>query len=165
MVSMLLVLCVAAVAVVSAVALTEASQATISTKAPPGTPHTIFGYTYDIDGVTPLVSCDVIITNLNTSEQIVTTSDSVEGIYSVDLSLLTLGWSYNDSLNVTAQKGAFSGWNVSLVTENPSEYDQIDVWVKEPLILIPEFPMVILPVGGIIALVAVLGLMRRHEEH
>jgi hypothetical protein len=159
MVSMFLVVCAASVVIVSAVALTGASQSTLSTKAPPGTPHPVFGYTYDTDGVTPIPACDVIITDLTTMEQIVTTSSDPEGIYSVDLSELTLGWVVGDILNVTATKGSAVGWSEAPITDTPSGYDQIDVTLSGTAI--PEFPMVIMPVVGMIALFAVVSLKRR----
>ncbi len=158
-VSMLLVVCAAAIVVISAVALTEASQ---GTKAPPGTPHPVFGYTFDSDGTTALPGCDVVITDMTSMEQIITTSDPTLGIYSVDLSSLTLGWTVGDILNVTATKGTQIGWSEAPITDTPSGYDQIDVTLNGTAI--PEFPMLILPVGGMIALFAVVSLKRKSKK-
>ncbi|MBU0685236.1 MAG: hypothetical protein KJ653_05240 [Candidatus Thermoplasmatota archaeon] len=168
-VSVLLVVCAVAIVIVSAIALvplgkTTASQIISAKDRAPGPPHTIFGYTYDIDGTTPLLGCDVLITVLATGEQYLTTSSSDEGIYSIDMTVFILGYAWDDMLNVTAQKGAFAGWNESAVTDNVNGYNQIDVTLDTLIILIPEFPMVIVPVAGMIALVAVVGLRRRGEE-
>jgi hypothetical protein len=166
-VSMLLVLCAAAIVVVSALALTEASQTTISAKArQPGSPHTVYGYEFDADGVTPLNGCVVTITNTATGEFIIFNEthdgwDPSINIYSVDLSeLLVHGWTVGDILNVTAVKGAATGWNESAITA--AAFDRIDVTLNGTAI--PEFPMVILPVGGMIALFAVVSLRRKGKE-
>lgn len=162
-VSMLIVLCAAAILAVSALALTEASQTTISANArAPGPPHPIYGWTWDADGVTPLTSCDVTVTNLNTTEFIVTTSDSVEGIYSIDMSEFQNGYEIGDILNVTAVKGAQTGWTEAPITDNPDGNDRIDVTLDQAVI--PEFPLLILPVGGMIALFAVVSLRRKSKK-
>ncbi len=105
-----------------------------SARAPPGTPHPLFGYTYAADGTTVIGDCGVTITNLRTGESITTTSDAVEGIYSVDLSVLTLGWAFGDNLEVKAVKGTSAGVSVAPITDTPEGYDQIDV--------------ILLPTGG-----------------
>jgi len=168
-VSMLIVMCAASMLVVSALALTEASQATLSANArQPGSPHTIFGYTYAADGVTPLNGCIVTITNMNTSESIVFNEthdgwDPAQNIYSVDGTEFVLhGWAVGDILNVTAVNGLSTGWNESAITDNPFGYDQIDVTLDGTVI--PEFPMLILPVGGMIALFAVVSLRRKSKK-
>jgi hypothetical protein len=163
MTSMLLILCVATVLIVSAVAMTEASQTMISSeKAPPLPPHPIFGYTVDADGVTPLTSCDVVLTNKATGDTLVTTSDALGGIYSEDAANFLNGYAIGDIINVTATKGAQVGWNESAITDTPAGYDQIDVTLNGSAI--PEFPMLILPVGGMIALFAVVSLKRKGKE-
>ena len=173
-VSVLLVLCVAAIVIASAVALTEASQATISTKADlPPMPHAVFGYTYDLDGTTVVGGCHVTITDLSTGDVIITTSNSVPdefgeglGLYSVDLSNFATAWAYGEILNVTAWNpgGVYAGWTEAPITENEYGYDRIDVTMDKDATLIPEFPMVIVPVAGMIALFVVVGLRRRGEE-
>jgi hypothetical protein len=158
MTSMLLILCVASVLVVSAVAMTEASQ----TKAPPLPPHPIFGYTFDADGVTPLTSCDVVLTDKTTGDTLVTTSDALGGIYSEDAANFANGYAIGDIINVTATKGSQVGWSEAPITDTPSGFDQIDVTLNGSAI--PEFPMLILPVGGMIALFAVVSLKRKGKE-
>ena len=86
-------------------------------------------------------------------------------VYSVDLSELPSGWAFGDLINVTATKDIEIGWNEGYVTDNPDAYDFINVnlngtWVPP----IPEFPMVILPVGGMIVLFAAVSLGRKSEE-
>lgn len=167
--SMLLVLCAAAMVVVSALALTEASQATISIKdkQPPPTPHTIYGFSWAADGVTPMVGSIVVVTNTRTGE-FTTWNETHEGwdptsnIYSIDLSEMPTAWVVGDLINVTSTNGASIGWNESVVTDNPFGFDQIDVTLDGTPI--PEFPMLILPVGGIIALFAVVSLRRKGKE-
>lgn len=169
MVSMLLVVFAAAIVVFSALALTEASQTTLSTKDIPPTPHTILGFTYDDDGVTPINGAIVNITNTRTGE---TTQwnetrpswDPDANVYSIDLSELPTAWILGDIINVTAWKDTEIGWNEGPITDNPFAYDQIDVnlngtWVPP----IPEFPMVILPVGGMLVLFAVVSLRRKEQ--
>jgi hypothetical protein len=158
---MLIVLCAAATLVVSALAVTEASQATISNKAPP-TPHPLFGYTYDADGVTALPGCDVILTNLNTSEVILTTSDATLGIWSEDAANFPTPYEIGNIINVTATKGLQIGWAEAPLTDTPEGYDQIDVTLDGTGI--PEFPMLILPIGGMIALFAVVSLKRKSKK-
>ncbi len=109
------------------------SASALSSKAPPGTPHPVFGYTYAADGVTIVPGCAVTIINVNTSEMLTTTS-SIDGIYSVDLSELQLGWSVGNILEVTATNGGLVGTTTAPVTDSPSGYDQIDV--------------ILLPTGG-----------------
>ena len=182
-VSALLVICAAAIVVISAVAMAPLGKATasqtVSEKArAPGPPHGIFGQTFDTDGSTPVPGCIVHITNIRTGETLVYDStrefwDPNSNIYSVDLSELqiilppaTQQWEYGDILNVTAwnPNGLFVGWTEAPVTDNINQYDIIDVTLNHDASEIPEFPMVIVPVGGMIALFVVVGLRRRVEE-
>jgi hypothetical protein len=162
--SMLLVLFAAATVVVSALALTEASQASISAKQPPS-PHTIYGFSWASDGVTPMLGSIVTVTNTRTGE-FTTWNDTHEGwdplsnIYNIDLSEMPTAWVVGDLFNVTSVNGVNIGWNESVVTDNA--FDQIDVTLDGTPI--PEFPMLILPVGGIIALFAVVSLRRKGKE-
>ena len=162
-VSMLLVFCAATMLVVSALALTEAANAK-----QPGAPHTVFGYTFAADGVTALNGCIVTITNTRTAESMVFNEthagwDPGTNIYSVDLTELDEhGWAFGDILNVTAVNGFDIGWNESAITDTPAGYDQIDVTLNGTVI--PEFPMLLLPVGGMIALIAVVSFRRRSKK-
>jgi chitodextrinase len=111
------------------------SESALSGKAPPGTPHPVFGFTYAADGVTTVPNCDVTIVNVATGEMLTTTS-SIDGIYSIDLSELQLGWAVGDTLEVTATAmgGVLIGSSSAPVTDTPAGYDQIDV--------------ILLPTGG-----------------
>ena len=170
-VSVLLVVCAVAIVVVSAVAMAPLGKATapqtVSAKdRAPGPPHTIFGYTYDTDGTTPVLSCTVLITVEATGEALFFSSSSDEGIYNVDMTYFQLGYTYGDMLNVTAwnPSGVYCGWNRAPITDNVDQYDRIDVTMDKDPTQIPEFPMVIVPVAGMIALVVAVGLRRRGEE-
>ena len=127
--------------------------------------HTIWGCTYAADGVTPLPGCVITVTNTRTGDAIVWDETS-EGwvptlnVYSVDTVEFPNGWSWGDLLNVTAVNGVSVGWNESVITDNPSGLDQIDVTL-DGITDIPEFPMVVLPVVGLVAIAAVVSLKRR----
>lgn len=165
--SMFLVLFAAATVVVSALSVTGASQTSISAKQVPPPPHTIFGYSWAADGVTPMLASIVTVTNTRTGE-FTTWNDTHDGwdplsnIYSIDLSEMPTAWAVGDLLNVTSVNGVNIGWNESVVTDSPSGYDQIDVTLDGAPI--PEFPMLILPVGGMIALFAVVSLRRKGKK-
>jgi hypothetical protein len=162
-VSVFFVLCAAATVVFSALALTEASQATVRQPVPP---HTIFGYSFAADGVTPLNGAIVTVTNMRTGEWTIWNEthdgwDPTSNIYSIDLSEMPTAWADGDLINATATKDFAIGWNEGLVTGSAA-YDQIDVTLDGTVI--PEFPMIILPVGGMIALFAVVSLRRKSKE-
>jgi hypothetical protein len=165
--SMLLVVCAAAIFVVSAFALTEVSQKTASIKAPPGTAHTLIGYTYAADGVTGWNGCFVVVKNTATGESITYDNNHPDWdpsipIYNIDAGLFTLGWNVGDLLNFTATNGVAIGYNESFITTN--QPDITDITLNMTYTPIPEFPMVILPVGGMIALFAVVSLRRKGKE-
>jgi PKD repeat protein len=98
-----------------------------SAKDAPAPPRPVWGITYAPDSVTPLGGCEVTVTNMRTGESIATASYLDSGVYSIDMSQFQLGWIFGDMLNVTATKGAFTGWTEAPVTDNELEYDQIDV--------------------------------------
>jgi hypothetical protein len=167
----MLVMCAAATIVVSAIA--HASVDTEKTAAPaapsalaPGPPYLLWGNTYDALG--DPVECDITVTNVNTGEINTTNSYIVppwplDGYYEIDLqNQFPSGVQIGDLINVTAtdRSGTTIGWNESAVPGGGSM--NMDVTLTGTAI--PEFPMVIVPVTGMLALFAVVALIRRGEE-
>jgi hypothetical protein len=166
----MLVMCAAAIVVVSAIAhasvVTEKATAPPIVQGPPVTPYLLWGYTYD--GVGGPVECNITVTNLNTGDSNTTNSWQVDpwpldGYYELDLAnQLESGVTVGDIINVTAieRNGTSIGWNEMAVPGGGSMH--IDVTLSGTWI--PEFPMVIVPVMGMVALFAVVRLRRRGEE-
>jgi len=165
-VSMLIVMCAAAIVVVSGLALTDASQATVSASArAPGPPHPVYGWTFDADGVTPMTDCEMTFRVVRTGEIITYTEELGANAYVIDMSMFQEGYdavTWLDILNVTAVKGSQIGWNETAITDNPDGNNQMNVTLNGTAI--PEFSTVILPVGGLIALFAVVSLRRKGKE-
>lgn len=167
----MLVICAAATIVVSAIA--HASVDTEKAAAPPialadlpNIPYLLWGYTTDALG-NPY-ECYVTITNLRTGEVNTTNSFIVppwplDGYYEFDLANgPLLGYLVGDMYNVTAVSAVSGtiGWNESAVPGGGSMW--MDVTLTETVI--PEFPMVIVPVTGMLALFVVMRLKRRGED-
>ncbi|MCX6658474.1 MAG: hypothetical protein NTY62_07310 [Euryarchaeota archaeon] len=124
---------------------------------PPGTPYNVFGYTYDAVGA-KLPDCSVTITDLTTGDSKVTVSDPTFAAYMVSLPSFAPTWDYGDDIKITATKDVRIGENQSIVAGSK-------LWLNATLdVQIPEFPMVIVPVTGMIVLMAVVSLRRRSEE-
>lgn len=161
MVSMLLV-CAAAIFVISSVATVPMSRAegpqAPSPTAEPFPPYYAAGYTYDAFG-TILPGCEVNITDVNTNAYNLTTSDAVTGFYMVDIKnglVDTGGFNVGDTVNVTATKGLAIGWNEAVSQD--LGYVAMDITLNG---VIPEFPMAVLPVVGMLALFIVVSLKRK----
>jgi hypothetical protein len=167
----MLVICAAATIVVSAIA--HASVDTEKVAAPaapapgaPGTPYFLTGYTTDALG-NP-VECNITVINLRTLEVNTTNSYIVppwplDGYYEIDLAnSFPSGVQDGDLINVTAIDRTVTtiGWNESAVPGGG--FMSMDVTLTGTAI--PEFPMVIVPVTGMLALFAVVALSRRGEE-
>jgi len=155
----LLLVFVAAIVIVSAIVLGSIGtqhRVPANALAPPGPPYPVAGYTYDSLGA-KLPSCDLNVTDLNTGEYCNTVVSDGNGFYSVDLGSFAV-WTEGDIIKVTAAKDMWTGENQSAVA---GTYLRLDVTLN---VLIPEFPMVIVPVTGMLALVAVVSLRRRGEE-
>jgi hypothetical protein len=69
-----------------------------------------------------------------------------------------------DTVNVTATLGTLIGWAEAQIPDPAGPYINIDVTLHEGGAPIPEFPTVIVPVAGMLALFAVVSLRRRGEE-
>jgi len=155
-----LIVFAAAIVIVSGIALAPIGKGKASeqvkTQAPPGAPYNVLGYTYDAVGA-KLPGCTVNITDVTTGDYNVTTSDPTFAAYLVNLGSFT-AWAPGDEIKITAVKG-------SLVGENTSTVAGLLLWLNATVdVLIPEFPMVIVPVTGMMALMAVVSLRRRGEE-
>jgi hypothetical protein len=153
-----LFVCVAAIALIaSGAALAMANRASATAAFDPDQPpppYNVIGYTYDAGG-TLVPGCDVNITNLRTGDYILTVSD-VNSFYQYNLNDIPSGWIVGDTINVTAQKDLAIGWNEAQTAAGPFLW--LDVHMTA---IIPEFPMVVLPVMGMLALVAVVSFRRR----
>lgn len=155
-----LIVFAAAIVLVSAIVLGSVGtqeRETAKALAPPGPPYPVAGYTRDSTGAV-LFSCALNITDLNTGQYNNTiVSSATTGFYSVNLGAFA-SWTAGDIIKVTAVKGALVGENQSAVS---GSFLAMDVTLD---VAIPEFPMAIIPVTGMIALIAVVSLRRRAEE-
>jgi len=165
----MLIACVAAIIVISAVASVPMGEAKASDpnaeKAtndviinvePP--PYYVAGHTYDALGAA-LTDCLVNVTNLRTGAWNLTTSSSTTGLYRFNLWSMDGDFLEGDPINVTATKDLLIGWNESVVPTPMGSYLTIDVTLANEII--PEFPMAIVPIAGILVLVVVLSATRR----
>ena len=166
----MLVMCAAAIVVVSAIAHAsvdpEKAAPAAPVQGPPVTPYLLWGYTTDILG-NP-VECDITVINLRTLEVNTTNSYIVppwplDGYYEIDLAnMFNSSYLDGDLINITAidRTGTSIGWNESAVPGGGSM--TMDVTL-DGTVEIPEFPMAILPVTGMLALFAVVRLKRRGQ--
>lgn len=155
-----LLVCVAATLVVAGAAFvtqgTEAEQELPDPSAviaAPEPPFNIIGYTKDAES-TPIPFCTVTITNVDSGAFVVVES-SASGWYEYDLNLL--GWDDGDAVHVEAVKGTLMGENDGVILDGLPF-----VWLDITLdVVIPEFPMVVVPVVGMLALFAIVRSRRR----
>lgn len=169
----MLIVCVAAIIVISAIASVPMGKVKASNPGPedaadgasvldraPVTPYFLAGYTYDAFGVA-LPDCLLNITNLRTGAWNLTTS-SATGFYTQNLHYMAGDFLEGDLINVTATKDLAIGWNESAVPTPMGSYMPMHVTLSYE---IPEFPMVIMPVGGImLVLFAAVSARRRGEK-
>ena len=164
-IGMFLVLAAVAVMIASvAPALMSHAVANVPAKVeqgPPPPPYNVFGYVTDSVG-TLMLNATVVVLDVNTSIYWNTTTDLEFGFYMVDLNSYwpAVTWNSGDIINVTVDNGALIGWNESAV-DGLAAYLQLDVVLNAT---IPEFPMVIMPVIGLVAIAAVVSLKRRRNE-
>lgn len=127
---------------------------------PPLPPLLIFGYVYYMG--TPVAGATVTLTNQNTSE----TSDPYitgsDGLYMLQLADLPSGYSPGNVIVVTAEKASemLIGSGSYTVTGTEPGYAQLDI----NMVLIPEFPTLIIPVVGMVAVVAAVRLVRAKRD-
>jgi hypothetical protein len=126
----------------------------------PGFPYPCIGYTYDSDGTTKLPECTVTVKNMRTGESYSVLSSLAASYYSVDLNepeYFPAGWLTDDVIDVTAVKGTQMG-NSQGIYDDTLYYVSLDVTLNQ---VIPEFSMLIIPVVGMMTVVAVVSLRRR----
>jgi hypothetical protein len=157
-------LCVAALLIVSSAAMVTlgngnaaGDQSAQDVRQPPP-PKNVQGYVYYSDGVTPVVNCLVNVTNTRTGDWNLTITDDTYGWYEFNMNDFLTGVLEGDLINVTAIKDLDIGW-----VEGTAGPAFLDLNVIMSGTLIPEFPMVVLPVVGLMALFAVVGLERRKK--
>jgi hypothetical protein len=129
----------------------------------PGQPFLVRGIVRDSVGAI-VVGADVTITNMRLGVPIAvgTWVSEFDGYYEYDMGYETSGGVLpGDVMNVVAVKGTLTGSVDATVPDPAGPYINVDVTV---LTAIPEFPTVIVPITGMLALFAVVSLRRRGEE-
>ncbi len=122
-------------------------------------PHPIVGICYDSQG-NPLEGCEVTVTDITLGASGVNISDA-DGKYSFDIANLPGEWAVGDEILVEAvYEGSYSGTNTTIATG--AFFDVVDVHVDTTAI--PEFPMVLVPVIGILALFAIARMRSGRAE-
>lgn len=159
-----LLVCAAAIFIISSVATVPVGDASAVKPDPPQVteprpPYYVAGFTYDAFGA-PLANCLLNLTDLNTGEWNNTEMSDASGFYMIDVANGWLsGHTVGDAVNVTATKDVAIGWTEAVLL--PGGYTQVDVTLNAE---IPEFPLVALPVVGIIAMFTVVSLKRRRDK-
>jgi hypothetical protein len=120
-------------------------------------PHPITGKCYDSEGGL-LVGIEVTVTDVTLGASGVAEWDG--DMYSYDIANLPGEWAPGDEVLVEAVWGSFSGSNTTIATDG--WFDVVDVHVDTTGI--PEFPMVLMPVLGILALFAIARIRGGRSE-
>jgi len=140
---------------------TMSQQVTVPGGIIPPLPYTLWGYVTDSGG-NPVFGCNVSITDLRTGFVWYNDTDYAYGYYTVDLNTNVSGWQIGDIISVTANTGSMTGTNTGDTGLPGNEAStQVDVQLTTA---IPEFPSVLLPVLGMVVLVAVMELRRRQDH-
>jgi hypothetical protein len=134
------------------------SQVTVSNPSdPPPSPYNLLSMVTNSDA-SPALFAIVTITDLRTGAVWTAVTDDTYGYIQVDLlGSNETGFALGDTiqLDVISADGSTTGTNTGIASGG---YLQVDVVLDT---LIPEFPMVILPVIGMLAIAAVVSLKRR----
>lgn len=150
-----------AIFVVSAMSLAPAAKSKMPADIadrPPGTPYSIAGYTYDALGV-KLPSCTVVVTDVTQGLSSPTlTSSGTTAFYSTQLQTWCPDWEVGDELKVVATKGIMYGENTSLVGSGPGTVINVTLNLE-----IPEFPVVVVPIVGMMGLFVAMTVIRRRD--
>jgi len=154
--------CVVAGIIISAIALASVGYQNTAHVQAPGQPHSVRGYIYDVGGVTKVADASVNVTNMRTGASNNATVSSGTGYYNFDLNTLAGGWDVDDLVRAVAWSGTVSGENETIITGvGPNEWLNVTLGT---VVVIPEFPMVLVPISGMLVLFAVVSLRRRHED-
>lgn len=129
----------------------------------PPLPYYIYGWTNDSGGV-PVPFSTVTITNVDLGGEAVVTSQA-DGRYMYNLANMAVGepaeyYENGDLIRVEAEDGSLSGMSEGYVVL-PGQFTVINVTLDT---VIPEFPMVIAPVAGILAMFIIVRSRRRNTE-
>lgn len=118
--------------------------------APPA-PFIVFGYTYEADGTTPLGECAVNITDVTSGLYWELQSSSTGQYY------ISIEAAEGDEIHVIAVKDLLYGENTGIASGGSI---MLSIVVQYE---IPEFPMVLAPVLGTLALFTVVVFRRRRK--
>jgi hypothetical protein len=126
----------------------------------PPQPYVVWGWLYDSGGAYITgVTITVTITDLRTGAVWIVDSNPDYGYYWLDdLNTNVTGWDFDDTIQVSASFGGVDGVNSGIVSASSL---QLDITIDT---VIPEFPVVIVPVLGMVAIAAVVGYKRRQDE-
>jgi len=160
----------AAVILVAAMALVYSSDhASTRQDIPTGTlaplpPFFLVGFTYDQGGAI-LGGCAINITDVTTGAWNNTTvSDISTGYYICDINNgLAGGVAGSQVINVTAVNGALSGANETTLPSVLPAFVQMDITLT--LVVIPEFGSYMVPIVGMIGLVAVISFLAPRKKN
>ena len=120
----------------------------------PPLPYILYGYTYD-SASNLIGSVNVTIANMNTADTGETVSDG-NGYYQFDLANLPNGYSLGDTISIVGNTTEYVGYNSTAVTGSGGK------WLNVTLdSFIPEFPSVLVPIGGMMIIVSLAPTIRR----
>ena len=120
----------------------------------PPPPFILYGYAYDGTS-NPLMSVDITITNINTSENHETVSDG-NGYYQFNLANLPSGYSLGNTISIAGNTTVYFGQNTTTVAGSGG------MWFNVTLdVLIPEFSTLAAPIGGIIVIMLLAPVVGR----
>jgi hypothetical protein len=127
---------------------------------PPPTPYNVWGYVLDSLG-SPAFSVPVTITDTRTGAVWFGITDTEYGYYMIDLNTNETAWTWDDTVIVQALTGTEIG-TASGVTGSPGNEAALQLDIS--MVIIPEFPLMIVPVLGMVGIAAVVSLTRRREK-
>jgi hypothetical protein len=148
-----IIACAAALVAVSSIALAPSGK--VTPKVPgetqaPGPIYYVFGTTRDIAGL-PLPFCNVNLTDKTTGKYNNAIVSNDTGFYRFDVNNgLAGGVSVGDIMNITATKGALTGYNQTTL---PPALLKMDVTLSG--VVIPEFGGMMIPLAGILSIFAI----------
>lgn len=91
-------------------------------------PHVVRGTVYEANGTT-CNNCNVTVANLNTGENSSGVTSNATGVYGYNLLNLPSGWSYGDTIQVTATNATGETGTNSTTLTLGSVLTDLDVWI------------------------------------